>query len=128
MRPLNPWLGPALRRANRLSEDVDLKTFTCRLLVTTISRLESLATTSAHAIPEPKISRRQSEEGVVFEIEWLDDESGWFLCVSVRRKLGEKPRVELEFSGNPKSYSVSGPTDDDIRQAMHDYFHEWKNS
>ncbi len=126
MKPLNSWRAAALVRSARLVEDVDRKSLTSRLLIETISRLESLATTGAHATPEPKISRHQNEEGVVFEIEWHDDESGWFLCVSVKRKLGEKPRVSLEFVGNPKSYSVDKPTDDDIRRALHDYFWEWK--
>ena len=126
MTPLNPWLATAIARATRLVEDVDRKSFTDRLLLGTLSRVEALATTSAHATPEPKISRHQSEEGVAFEIEWHDQESGWFLAVSVKRKHGTKPSTTLEFSGNPKTYSVDNPTDDDIRTALHDYFQDWK--
>ncbi len=126
VKALNPWRDAAHVRAERLVEDVDRKSLTAQLLSQTIMRLEQLATTSAYAIPEPKISRHQNEEGVVFEIEWLDQESGWFLCVSVKRKHGQKPFVALEFSGNPKNYSTDRPTDDDVRQAMHDYFYEWK--
>jgi hypothetical protein len=126
MRPLNTWCATALVRAARLVEDIDRKSFTSNLVLQTIGRLESLATTSAYATPEPKISRYQNEDGVAFEIEWHDMESGWFLCVSVRRQHGAKPRTSLEFSGNPKSYFSDNPTDEDIRPAMHDYLQERK--
>ena len=128
MKPLNPWRATALVRAARLFEDVDRKSFTDRLVIQTIAHLEHLATTSAHSTPEPKVSRHQSDEGVAFEIEWHDQESGWFLCVSVKRKHGEKPRTALEFSGNPVSYSTEKPTDDELRKALHDYFQEWKKA
>jgi hypothetical protein len=126
MKPLNPWLPTVLRKAQRLVEDSDRKTLAAGLLQVTIRRVNALATLSAHKTPEPKVERFQSDEGVSLGIEWSDPESGWFLCVSVKRKLGEKPRVALEFSGNPKSYSTEKPADDDIRQALHDYFQEWK--
>lgn len=126
MKPLNPWLHAALRRANALIEDSDRKSLASRLFLLTIDRVNQLATTSAHTTPEPKIERFQNDEGVSLSLEWLDQESGWFLCVSVKRKLGEKPRVALEFSGNPKSYYTEKPTDDDIRQALHDYFYAWR--
>lgn len=126
MKSLNPWLHSALRKAIALVEDSDRKSLASRLFTLTIDRVHQLATTSAHATPDPKIERFQTDEGVVLSLEWLDPESGWFLCVSVKRKLGEHPRVALEFSGNPDGYSTDKPTDDDIRKALHDYFYAWK--
>ncbi len=126
MSELNPWKNSLLRKAQRLVEDSDRKNFSAALLQTTIARLHALATLSAHVAPEPKLERFQNDEGVALSLEWLDKDSGWFLCVSVKRRLGEKPRVVLEFSGNPKGYIVDKPTDDDIRAALHDYFQEWK--
>ena len=126
MTALNLWKTSLLRKAQRLVEDSDRKNFSAALLQTTIALLHALATQSAHVAPEPKLERTQNDEGVALSLEWLDKESGWFLCVSVKRKLGEKPRVVLEFSGNPKGYVADNPTDADIRQSLHDYFQEWK--
>lgn len=126
MKPLNPWLPTVLRKSARLFEDSDRKTFAAGFFQTLIRRVNTLATLGAHATPEPKLERLQFEGETSLIMEWLDPESGWFLCFGVRRRSAEKPRYTLEFSGNPKSYSTEKPTDDEIRQALHDYFQDWK--
>ncbi len=128
MKPLNPWHLSVQRSAERLVEDVDRKSLTSRLLMQTIVRLWGLATTSALAVPAPRVTRHQSDDCVMFDIEWLDEESGWHLCVSVRRVLGEKPHTSLYLDGNPKTYSARSPTDDEIRLALNDYFPERKKA
>lgn len=125
--PINPWLSSTKRAAERLIEDSDRKTLAALMFQRLITNLHTLCTTGPHNAPAPKLSRVQPEDGgVSLEIEWLDQESGWFLIVSVHRKLGIKPRVRLEFSGNPKTYFADDPTEQDLRQALHDYFQEWK--
>jgi len=126
VKPLNPWLESTLLKAKRLFEDSDHRTFASQRFLMLITRLNHLATTSAHTTPTPKLERFQHEDSVSLLVEWHDKESGWFLCVGLKRKFSEKPRVTLEFSGNPESYNTDNPTDDDIRKAMHDYFQEWK--
>jgi len=126
MTPLNPWLDTVLRKARRLVEDSDRRTFAAAHFQTLIRRVNALATLGAHATPEPKLERTQHEDTVSLWMEWTDKESGWFLSLGIKRLLSEKPRVTLEFSGNPKTYFTEQPTDDDIRTALHDYFQDWK--
>ena len=67
-----------------------------------------------------------TDDAVVLSMGWLDPESFWHLYITVRRVRGEKPRVELDFYGNPLSYSTEHPTDEDIGKALTDYFQSWK--
>lgn len=126
--PLNPWLQSAKRRADRLIEDSDRKTLAAPMFQRLITQMHTLCVTGPHVAPEPKIERHQDDHGVELLIEWLDQESGWFLCVSVKRNLGEKPRVTLDFSGNPDSYSAENPREEDLRKALHDYFQSWRKA
>ena len=82
----------------------------------------------AHATPDPTLERTTLEDGILLELEWFDRSSGWHLYVAVKRKYGEKPRVTLDFSGNPEHYGVDNPTDTDISKALRDYFESWKKS
>lgn len=127
MKSLNPWRDVVLRKARRLVEDSDRRTFAAAQFQVLISRINLLATLSAHDTPEPKLERFQHEDTVSLFLEWSDKESGWFLSFGIKRLLSEKPRVMLEFSGNPKNYYTDNPTDDDIRTALNDYFQEWKH-
>lgn len=128
VKPLNPWCDSVLRKARRLVEDSDRRTFAAARFQTLIERVNALATLSAHDTPEPKLERVQHEDTVWLFLEWNDKESGWFLSVGVARRLTEKPRIVLEFSGNPKSYSADNPTDTDIQTALNDYFQNWKSA
>ena len=125
--PLNPWLDIALSKAGRLFEDSDRKAFAVPVFYNLIRRAHRLATVSAHVAPEPKLERLQLDEGVLLSLEWLDEESGWYLMLGIRRKPGEKLREVLEFSGE-QSYATDKPTVADITKAMHDYFQAWQVS
>ncbi len=127
MNPLNPWLPGMLRKAKRLYEDSDRVTHAAQLFDETIKRVHALATSTAIPTIDPFLERLQLDDGtVVLSLEWLDKSSGWYLYFSVRRPLGEKPHVSLEFSGNPERYFSEKPSDADIRKALHDYFEGWK--
>ena len=123
--PLNPWLDVVLRKADRLFEDADRQSFAAREFFGLIKRAHRLATVSAHVAPEPKLERLQLDEGVLLSLEWLDEESGWYLMLGIRRKAGEKLCQVLEFSGL-ENYATDKPTDADITRAMHDYFQSWR--
>lgn len=126
MKPLNSWSQNVSRRAQRLVEDADRKWLVDKMVTRLIERLERLATAGAHATPAPRVHRHQGDDGVVFDVEWVDEMALWFLCLSVRRTLGEKPRIVLEFCGENERSTVENPTDTDIQKALHEYFQAWK--
>lgn len=127
MKHLSPWLPSVLRQAGRVMEDSDLVCHAGSLLTKTIRKLHVLAVTGAHDTPAPRVKRFQSEDGgVSLIVEWSDEESGWFLALNVARMPGVKPKLGLEFSGNPDGYIIGSPTDADISKALHDYFQKWK--
>lgn len=124
--PLSDWLLSTLKKGRSICEDADRKNLAQHLFINTIDRVAQLAVRGAVRTPRPTIERHQGEDHVTLSLEWSDAESGWFLRVSVRRVLGEKPHVLLEMSGNPDDYSCRNPTDEDITKSLHDYFEKWK--
>jgi hypothetical protein len=126
MKPLNPWLESTLKKAAHLCQDADHVSHSARLFRSTIRRVHELATVGAHRAPEPELERVSTEDGIVLSLEWHDRSSAWHLYLAVARKFGEKPRVMLDFSGNPTSYGKEKPTDEEIAQALSDYFEKWK--
>ncbi len=136
MTQLNPWLPSTIKKARAIVEDVDRKTLADRMFVALIEQVHHLATTNAHATHPPRIERFQNEGEVFLSMEWHDQEASWHVCFGVRRKLGEKPRMVLEYSGVFEgagahefySYSIDNPTDEEIRKALHDYFQAWRTA
>jgi hypothetical protein len=126
IEPLNPWLDVTIKRASRLVEDSDRKTFAASRFAELIRRVHELGTRSAIRIGAPELERTQDEDSVTLWMGWLDKSSGWQLYFGVQRKLGEKPTTYLDFFGNPQNYSCDKPTDDDVRKALNDYFEGWK--
>lgn len=140
---LNHWLSSTLRKAKSVCEDSDRKALADRMFVSLIERVRYLATINAHDTRPPTIERFQSEDMVLLTMEWFDKGAHWHVYFGVRRQLGEKPRVVLDFSGvlgspghrgshsslanESHSYSADSPTDEEIRKALHDYFQAWKN-
>jgi hypothetical protein len=139
---LNPWLPSTIKKARKVCEDADRKALADRMFVALIERVHHLATINAHDTRPPTIERFQSEDMVLLTMEWFDKEAHWHVCFGVRRQLGEKPRVVLDFSGvlgapghrgshwslanESHSYFADNPTDEEIRKALHDYFRAWK--
>lgn len=123
---LNQWLEVTLKKAKRLYEDYDRKSLADRLFDKTIKRVHTLATGAAIRTPDPSVDRVQTDDSsTVLTLKWTDQESGWYVYFSVWRRLGEKPYVMLEFSGDGV-YSTDKPTDADIDKTLHDYFEGWK--
>lgn len=125
VEPLNGWLDSTIKKAKRVCEDSDRKTRASALFVETIKRVNRLATEGAIRTPIPAVERFQNDEMVLLAVEWFDRSASWHLYVGVRRQLGEKPEVVIDFSGT-ESYATSKPTDADIGKALHDYFEAWK--
>jgi len=123
---LNPWLESTVRKAQRICEDSDRRWRTDRMFLELVRRVHFLASTGAHGAPTPTIERVDNEGQVSLLLEWHDRESGWHLYFAVRRQSQQKPVVVLDFCGNPDSYSAEAPSREDMRKALHDYFHAWK--
>lgn len=126
--PLNNWLLRTLKKARSVCEDSDRRNFAERLLLVTVDRVHGLTVKGAHVAPVPEIERIQTDDAVVLSMGWLDPASSWHLYITVRRVRSEKPRVELDFYGNPDSYSAENPTDEEISKALSDYFQVWKTT
>jgi hypothetical protein len=126
VEPLNNWLLPTLKKARAICEDSDRKNLAQHLFIVTVDRVHGLTVKGAHCAPRPELERVVTDDAVVLSVGWLDPGSNWHLYITVRRMRGEKPRVELDFYGNPDSYSAEHPTDDDISKALTDYFQSWK--
>jgi hypothetical protein len=126
--PLNNWLLPTLNKARAVCEDSDRKNLAQQLFIVTVDRVHGLTVKGAHRAPKPEIERIVTDDAVVLSMGWLDPESHWHLYVTVRRVRGEKPRVELDFFGNPDGYSELQPTDADISKALNDYFESWRHT
>ncbi len=124
--PLNNWLLPTLKKARAICEDSDRKNLAQHLFITTVDRVHGLTVRGAHRAPKPELERVLTDDAVVLSMGWFDQASNWHLYITVRRVLGEKPRVELDFYGNPDSYSTEHPTDDDIGKSLRDYFESFK--
>ena len=126
IEPLNPWIGAVLARAERIYEDSDRKCRAAMLFHNTIRQVHRLATHSAIRTPTPKLERYQGdEESPALMLEWYDDASAWHLFLAVRRGFNVRPHLVLDFNGS-RHYSVSKPTDEQIRQALFEYFEKWK--
>ena len=95
----NDWLESTLKKSRHVVQDADRKAFMDVLLRTTIREAQQLLVTNALTAPRPEIKREVSEGAVTLALEWRDEESGWWLALLVTRRLGEKPKRVLEFSG-----------------------------
>lgn len=126
-RVLNDWLESTVKKAHRIVEDADRKTFAARAFQGLILQVHGVLTTNAVRAERPNIERFQSDDQVTLRMEWQDRKSGWYLNFDVLRVLGEKPRVRLAMSGNPKDYACEKPTPEEVRRAVLDYFEAWKS-
>jgi len=126
MKPLNPWLPSALAQARKRTEDADRVARADVLLARYLRHVHDLASRAAIAAPPPKVQRFQPEEGSpVLEFGWYDQASGWELWFSVRRHQGRQPHRCAEFIG-VTTMSYLEPTDQQITEALNEYFEKWK--
>lgn len=126
IREFNPWLPHALGQARRLIEDSDRKHLVDVKFMKLISEVHRIATATAIRTPGPKLERYQVDDGVTLNMEWYDEDSSWHLYFGVRRTLGEKPVVLVDFYGTiQNSYAGKNPDEAAIRKALYDYFEEW---
>lgn len=122
----NDWLESTLKKSRHVVQDADRKAFMDVLLRTTIREAHQLLVTNALTAPRPEIKREVSEGAVTLALEWRDEESGWWLALLVTRRLGEKPKRVLEFSGADEQYVIPDPAVSETRKAMYAYFENWK--
>lgn len=126
MMDFNDWLPSALGRARRLYEDSDRKHFVDHVFNQLLRDVHQIATSTAVRTPAPSIERYQTDDGVVINMEWYDPDSAWHLYFGVRRTLGQKPVVIMDFYSANKAYASNRPGENDMRMAITDYFESWK--
>lgn len=128
---MNDWLLAALKRASAIAEDSDRKAHAHRELVNYLTRVHMVACLSAISTERaPKLQRIDADGTVWLNFEWKDDESGWFLVLSVVRE-GRSPvtrTLELGADETTGHRTHDNPTDEEIRQALWDYFKGWKET
>lgn len=128
--PLNPWLETTLRKAKRFTEDSDRKLGADRMFFELIRRTHRIACVNALDTEGPPTLERFENEGNVWLIlEWHDRSSLWSVKTLVKRESrSRKLFTGVEMYGNPQNIYFANPDDEQIRQALWEYFYSWRET